>query len=937
MGLRRIGLWGMLLLTLWLLPGCSDSSSAVPSVWGGAMTVSGSSAELREVRWEKMPSWEDWAKLPQKKQIAIHGLWQMTEAAEPVPFLCRLSWQSGTSYKIHFNTSPAEGQALTAAGEVDWVQQSAAVDFHGVFTPEQYRSLLKILPDLQNGSADVRGSMLCSGAIRSYPLLSITPSAGSVLQMGALPLTGGRLERRETFSEKVAFTLYGMAARIGGVKIVPQEIYADRLQAEFKAAVEPDAPWQCTIPLQGDGRCSLTGEDRSWTVAAELPEAGVFRLGALILPLRSCRIQGGGDKSGGKWSFNGEGASCSFLLPSGNLTGSNVRIRGERQFLAADKGAVFLPDKASFACGKAEIPNPYGRISVSQYHGDFQVQSAGCLQYTGKAGGLIWELKNGGEIRLEDPEWDFVLLKAGKQILSPEKGFFRAKKIAALMPQWQAVAESAEGTLIAREHDWELGISPGRFKISRGDNAAFLQNAELKLTGSRGASGIMEIRGRGRSGKVQTGWGEGAFGVWNLHAGMSPDAARCNFISWSSGSWQGKIGKIGSWQADKISVEADRGAKDIWKGKVAVAGGGAKHPDFSAGDLRGQLPFGGGDAAGCKIEAAQLRYRGLGLTGVQLDLQNAPEGISLRGRGKYEWTGGACFISGDVRRDLKQGALEYAIPMATLQKELKAADFVPLAGGWHFSGKLGDSGRIYWENGFPQWRHKCTFSGFARNAFCMIEDISGQLEPVNGEIVDGRLLFRRLTSAAGECTEGELIFRTANRHMILQDARFEAWGGRWKLLKDGEFQVKGISLAGLLPLAGWQKAVSGRFSGSILLDEHFSVRKGDLKSDASGSLALSGLESYRLLPAKDLDTNILAFTTAAFRHFLYRSLALRIVSRKNSILLRFLGEGRPAEAVPFVLEKDGFFRPAVPGERGFDGNVEIGCGYKIPRQDLQRK
>ena len=67
MGLRRIGLWGMLLLTLWLLPGCSDSSSAVPSVWGGAMTVSGSSAELREVRWEKMPSWEDWAKLPQKK------------------------------------------------------------------------------------------------------------------------------------------------------------------------------------------------------------------------------------------------------------------------------------------------------------------------------------------------------------------------------------------------------------------------------------------------------------------------------------------------------------------------------------------------------------------------------------------------------------------------------------------------------------------------------------------------------------------------------------------------------------------------------------------------------------------------------------------------------------------------------------------------------
>ena len=170
--------------------------------------------------------------------------------------------------------------------------------------------------------------------------------------------------------------------------------------------------------------------------------------------------------------------------------------------------------------------------------------------------------------------------------------------------------------------------------------------------------------------------------------------------------------------------------------------------------------------------------------------------------------------------------------------------------------------------------------------------------------------------------------------MILKNARWDAWGGHWKYLRDGEFQVKGIQLAGLLPISGWQDAVHGKFSGTVSLNEAFQVEKGDLKSDGAGSLALAGMEKYRLLPKKEFDMNALAFTTAAFREFQFNTLALRLIRRKNGVLLRISGEGRPAKAVPFVLEKSGLFRPAISGERGFDGNVEIGCGYRIPLRNL---
>ena len=461
--------------------------------------------------------------------------------------------------------------------------------------------------------------------------------------------------------------------------------------------------------------------------------------------------------------------------------------------------------------------------------------------------------------------------------------------------------------------------------------------ADLKITGSREPSGGVEITGKGLHGGIQIAGWFGECGSWNGRIGLSADLMHCNLLDWTGRKWTGKCSAGGTWSADHISLKADRSQKNIWSGKWNFTGGNLNYNGLAVKGAAGQLPWGSADAAGCKIRAEQFRYKALSAADIVMELQNTAAGMSLRGRGRSGLTGGSCFITGNVRRDLRTGEVEYAMPAATLQKELKVAEIFPIAGEWAFAGKVGGSGRIGWEQKQLHWQNKYNFSGFARNASCMMEELAGQIELENGEIADGRLLFRRLSSVAGEAADGELQFRTEKQQLHLQEARFKAWGGYWKQLRNGEFQVKGIQLAGLFGLPGWQNAVQGTFSGSIALEPSWQVRQCELKSDAAGSLALAEMEKYRLLPKMEFDMNALAFTTAAFRDFRYSSLALRLIRRQNGVLLRVSGEGRPAQAVPFVLENSGVFRPAAKDEQGFDGNVEIGCGYRIPLRDLEPK
>ena len=932
MELKRILFAGIAAALLWFLPGCGDGSVSSATVWGGVAEISADRAELSNVRWEMIPLWDEWASLPQKPRIIIHGVWKMAGAAEPVKFQCRLNRQSGSLYKVNFSAENA-GKSFTVAGDLDWVQRSAALDFNGRVSPESFRQYFGELPELKQGFADVSGSMLQSGSKTSFPLLTMIPAKNSILQFGSLPVKGGRVDRRETFSGKLEFSFSGGAVLFGGIKLYPQELTVDQTQAVFKTAVEPDLPWQTSVPLKGDGRCSLTG-DGEWSVVAELPEAGVFRRGDLILPLRSCRISGKGNAAGGKWIFAGEGASGSWLKRSGTVTAANVQVKGEKQFRFQHGNAAFIPDTLTLECGSLEIPCLNGRVTMLRHKGEFRQLSSGGLLYSGSAGEAALIRKGGGGLRLTDPEWKMPLWIAGDRIFSPESGTVRAKQLLLTGRSGQIAIEKVHSTVTLKEHSWETELAADKMKITSGKMQGVGGNTDWKISGSRDPAGWIEVIGAGKSGNVQTGLLSGDCGQWDMHLGLRSDLAESNLFSWTGKNWRGQYGSSGKWNAEKFSIQADRTTKNLRQGNISLTGADFVLPGVEVRGVSFLLPFGGAEAGKSRIHADRIRYKAMTVSGVSVDLQNTADGVSLRGRGRSDLTGGACFITGVLRKDLRNGVVEYAMPSATLEKELKIAELLPLPGGWIFSGKLGGSGKILWENSVPRWQGKYNFSGFARNADCMVEELSGQIEPANGGIADAQLLFRRLTSVSGECSDGELQFRTEQQQMIVQNARWEAWGGHWKYLRDGEFQVKGVQLAGLLPVNGWQDAIQGKFSGTVSLNGAFHVQKGDLKSDGSGSLALAEMEKYRLLPKKEFDMNALAFTSAAFRDFRYNTLALRLIRRKNGVLLRISGEGRPAKAVPFVLEKSGFFRPSVSGEPGFEGNVEIGCGYRIPLRDL---
>lgn len=935
MGLSRVILWGMLVATLWLLPGCGGDSVSSPSVWGGSQTVTDDSAELQDVYWDSLPGWKEWAALPKKSRIQIHGKWKMTGSGEPVEFQCRLSRQSGSLYKISFQTLNA-GCAAGAAGDLDLGRRSAALDIQGIFTPEQFRACFKIRPVLKNGTVRVRGSSLLVDDTVSFPMLTLIPGRESVLQLGSFPLTGGRLERRETFSGKVEFSFYGMKIQAGSMTLRPREGSADDRQAVFKGSVEPNQPWQNSLPLQGEGRTSLL-EDGKWSILADLPEPGVFQQDKLILPLRTCRIVGEGDPAGGIWKFSGEGASCSYLDPAGTVTGSAIRFNGSRQFQFGRRSSTPFPDLAHLEIGRLDMPFRDGRIILTGIRSDIQKMSTpGCTAFTGRADEVIFRRKKEGEFRIVEPEWHLPLLLVGGRWISPEPGTVRAKSVRLVNPGWQAALLDIVSSFTMKEHSWEMSLKKGNLSAASGKKSAGMDFTGMKISGPRTGNAWVDISGNGDRGDWKTTVSSGRCGSWDLHVGLSADLARCGWVTWQGRDLQGAFGVKGALRVARLVVRAERKSGQVWKGRIDLEGGNGEAPGFSVANVAMQLPFGGEDAAGCTVKAAELRHRKTVLSGLALELQNSADGLSLKGRGRMALTGGACFVTGDIRSDLLQGSLEYAMPAATLQKEQPVSGFLPLAGGWNFSGKVGENGKIRWNGALPLWQRKFVFSGFARSEACMVEEISGEIEPENGEIRRGQLLFRRLTALNGEYTNGDLQFRTEKGRTILLDGRFDGWGGHWKHVKNMDFQVKGMDVTGLLPLEAWQNAVKGKFSGKVTLDDTWAICCGELKSDAAGTLALSAMEKYRLLPRREFDMNALAFTTAAFRDFQFNTLSLRLVGRKNALFLRISGDGRPAKAVPFVLEKSGFFRPAVSGERGFDGNVEIGCGYRIPRRDLPK-
>ena len=920
----------VLLLTL---AGCEDHAAGTPGPWGGRIVRSAARTELRGAVWRNFPEWQSWAELADRPEIAVNGLIAIPGAQEMMAFQCRMVRLAGMRYSFSL-LAELNGAPLSMRGETDLEKHTAALDIQGRFDPVQYESWFGLTPKLASGMADIKGSVLFSGGAQTmtFPLLSVTPVGDAVFQLGAFPLRHGRFDRRETFDGRTELESYGVTAQVGSMRLDFTRITLDREQAVFQAQLVPPSDWQCTVRPRGTGDCALASGGR-WKMTAELPEPGVFRLKGAILSLRDLRMTGAGDAEGGSWEWQGDGASLTLQGAAVTGTGTEIRVAGHRDFRFDGRQSADQRRTDSLVCGRFEMPLGGGRITLEQPHLETRHLSGGVLECRSEVAEAVWRMKNGRTLRLKTLSGVMELLTSGTRFLSTDPGSFQAQSAELTGPEPQLRTGMLKGSLLLQERAWKLTAVPENVTAAFRNYAFELPSPQLTLTGGApDAPDRCTLEGTGKQGKIALDeFGTVKYSGWTGRLDLADMFSAAGDFSLALTDVEGGQGKH-VWRAARIEAMG-RSEADGWSGRFAVSEFSGKSASGEVYRLTAAVPFGRNVETPGKITLAKLDFRGLKLSELDAELRKSADGQSVKGRAKDDRTGGVCFFSGSVRADLAQGAVEYSIPSATMHSEMEADELLPIPGGWIFSGKLGESGRISWHGGVPEWQRKCTFSGFARNPECMAEDLSGDIVFSGRRDAELRFRFRRLIAGRHTADDGEIRLMSKDGVLSLADAKFSVWGGVWKAHPDGGFAVSRARLTTLLPLDGWNEALSGTFSGTVRLNESLAVQEADLTADSAEVMKLSCLEPYRLLPAEGYNIYDLAFTEAAVRDFHYRTLKFKLVRRPKDITLRISGEGHPSQPVPFVF-KGGICRPTERGEAGFAGEVEIGCGYRISDREL---
>ena len=894
------------------------------------MTRTGDRVDVRGAQWRSFPDWQTWAALTDRAEIVIDGRMTVPGERSEAAFNCRLMRLSDKRYSLSFR-SELNGSPLILRGEADFLKKSAAVEFRGRFAPAQYDALLGIAPRLRSGTADLRGNLLLTGgaANRSLPVLTASPIGNAAFQLGPFPLRNGRFDRRELFDGRSELEFADMGTMLGGVKLDLLRATLDRDRAAFQFLLTQPAPWQSTVRPRGSGECSLT-RPGTWQAVAELPEQGVFRLEGAILPLRDLHIAGSGDAAGGRWEWNGEGASMTLQRDPGIGTGREVRISGRRDFRIGSADAV-SGETVRISCGDFEQPTTGGRFELRHPRLEIRCSGDGIRHYLGQADEIVWERPRFGRLCVKD--WSGTAEHAGAG--APSAGSFRCGAIEFEHMLLPCRTDGGTGKFQVGDKTWKIELAPFSAGCAVGSGKVSFARLALALSGDFASPDRFSFTGSGRDGTIRHGERSAECGEWDLSCAVRFLRANSDVFA-DHFRFEGKrLGfrtGYGSGKASRVFCTGERPPNGAYAGRVELEKLFFRSLRVTAENLSAVVPFGTGGPAG-RITADKFRADDVRLVGLAADMSPEGNDFTVKGRARGERTGGACFVAGSVRADLRQGVLEYQIPETSLRRELPLTELAPLPGGWIFAGKIGGGGRFAWQGLTSDWRKKCRFTGFARNADCMAEDLSGEAETDGTDQTDIRILFRRLIAGRHEAQNGELHLTADGSAAKIADAKFSAWGGEWNAFSDREFAVRGVRLDRMLSLDGWNKPFSGKFSGKVRLDEKLAVCGAELTSDSNGVLRLDGMEPYRLLPGKGFRADDLAFAEAAVREFLYRTLKVRLLRRKDGLILRISGEGRPSRPVPFVFE-DGVCRPAKSGEPGFAGAVEIGCGYRISNREL---
>lgn len=965
------------------------SPVTVGTRFGGVVRdLGGGRAEISGLRFDRVPDMaqlvEELARFERLPQIEFRGAAQLP-GLDPVSFFVRaVSGGRPGLRKIDFQLSSDSGRTLSGAGEVDLVSKWAELTVKGEkMGAAELAALGLILPDhlaFHGTVAEFSARFRLAGAGFApvgVPEISGRLDDGARLTLHALalagPIGGFRVAADPMGHFRIVFA--DATLRFFHLEVKSPEITLDGGRKLLLAgAAVPLPPNRSSAPLMFTGE--IAADSLNWKFEAKSAQTLIFHRSGCTAVLEKLEFSGQGGRNRGKVRIGGSGESLTCRPDAGAAqlwTGSGLQFSGESEF-AIDKNGLFRVEKQALALDfdRVFLSDPLlsviaGKTAVELKTGTeadapvFQFRTDGIecaakdrtlrLAGFGASGSLAFvagELRKFVGVRLEASasEWR----AGGRRIaaesltgladfnLRPEApGRNLALKLALVKPQ----AEGGGRVLEAATADWALDaeLRPENWNPAQLSSRIALRRGSLARTAI--AACFETVSAAFRQPGIEEEPEE-----WEIEAGgfsLRPNPGK------AADGGRGPLPGTWALTADTLTF-AGRHHLDGAEGRLKLDGGKISGADFELSGIELELPFvppsAGVVPKGRFAVAAVGGKTGL-LQSIQAEVTCRGADLAYRGRtGSGFFAGNGFFFTGKLdRRDgVDRLVTEFNLPSAQLTAPVELSELLPLPGPIRYSGRLGAAGVL--TLGFDRSDLKLGFEldGDAATGGLRFEKLTGTIfHPVGGD-AESKLRFRSFSAGKLVSGEGELVLACRNSTFALQAVDAAGWSGFVQLrqpvgLDHGmeklhlDLAVKSIDASALFPPAAWKSCIDRTVSGALTVElDHRAGRmvSAELKADAPGKMRMTPMEKFRL--RGNSGETLLRFAAAAWADFDFQQLRLRVRRLENHWLLHLDADGRPAAPIPFVYTKEGF-RPAAPGEYGFDGEVDIGGDYAIEVAD----
>ncbi|MGE4564968.1 MAG: hypothetical protein AB7F32_08855, partial [Victivallaceae bacterium] len=819
---------------------------------------------------------------------------------------------------------------------------------------------------------------LKNGRLAEAPEIEGVFTRGSRLFLGPFRLlAGGRFVLGSTPDGAPQLSLPDARLTLANLELGDLEfVFAGHDNVHFSGQLQPQTPQQFSRALPFSGQCALSSGD--WSIHAELTERCSITTARALVQLTSLAVNARGSAGGGSIDYQGNADSLS-LRPDDSgrrlWSGTGVKLRGEIElernstgqlavkaenrifdfanFELSDGGRFFQAENLHLETGftpqgtNVDFRLEAANIRAEQLDEIFAVEqfrAAGSIMI---AAGSIVRLDKftagAAALRLHQPDWLFDARE-----LSAEGGFDRRREEPGdnleftVLATEIAVADRSGNRFQAPHGAWKLsaelrtadrrpGVWHHRFNSDaatwnqtrpQSDFTAKLTKPELALTIADAGLALQQIELKidRLTGNMQ----------WK-----NPAPFRSGLFS-------------RSWNFDFAGLELGLERNlDGFKGKFRLADGALSEPDrkIELSGLALEIPFvppASADAPAGQLGIKKVLMPQKIIESVEGTIGGKGNVISYKGLTRSAlFAGGGLFFNGrtGIQGSSWNSVTEFSMPSTMLNGELHLAELLQLPGSWRFLGRMSATGELRFGESEPREELALHLSGDVADGNAAFAGLTGEI--VLPDRLDRRHTFSFRSFAGKDFQTGGGKLELCGGKLAAAD--FAAWGGNWQLRAgrpgpEGgmlyDFEVTGLVPGALITNPAWKDAVTETtLAGTVtlLVDGAGQPRLSgaELTAERAGVMRFGGLEKFRVLPGGGMDPELVEFAAAAWKHFEFKKLKLKLKTGRGGILLQVAADGRAATPVPFVYEKNRF-RRALPTEYGFDAEIEVTGDYRIP-------